>query len=121
MPRMRNREIILKEQRLHARKLMHEPAFLSDVGRTAWVPVILLDISLRGVSFASPGVVIGGELRLLRFTMPGTPQSHAALISVVHSSSAGVPVGFKVGAKFEEIDAGTTDAIADFLSKPPAA
>jgi hypothetical protein len=118
---MDNQDITLKEQRLHARKLMHEPAFVSDVARTSWTPVILLDISLRGVSFASPGVVIGGELRQLRFTMPGKPHPHLALISVVHSSSAGVPVGFKVGAKFEEVKAETTDAIADFMSKPPAA
>jgi hypothetical protein len=100
---------------------MHEPAFVSDVGLTSWVPVILLDISLRGVSFASPGVVISGELRQLRFTMPGKSQPHAVLISIVHSSSAGVPVGFKVGAKFETVKAETSEAIADFLSKPPAA
>ena len=110
----------MREQRVHARKLMHEPAFLSDAGRTSWVPVILLDISLRGVSFASPGVVISGELRQLRFTMPDKSHPHAVLISIVHSSRTGVPVGFKVGAKFEEADAETTDAIADFLSKPPA-
>jgi hypothetical protein len=40
---------------------------------------------------------------------------------LVHHTTAGVAVGVKVGAKFEEIDAGTTAAIADFLSKHPEA
>jgi hypothetical protein len=86
---------------------------------TSWLPVVLLEISLRGISFASPGAVISGELRELRFRMPGSPLLHHTLIYVVHHSTSGVPGGFRVGAKFEEIDRSTTDAIADFLSKPP--
>lgn len=109
------------EQRAHARKLMHEQASLSDAGMISWVPVILLDISLRGVSFASQEALVNGELRQLRFRMPGSAQLHQVLIYVVHHSRSGVPFGFRAGARFEEIDAHTTDAISDFLSKPPAA
>lgn len=98
---------------------MHEQASLADANMTCWIPVILLDISLRGISFASPDVVANGELRQLRFRMPGSPLLRHVVICAVHNSTTGVPVGFRVGAKFEEIDAGTTDAIADFLSKRP--
>jgi hypothetical protein len=107
----------MKDQRVHARKLMHEQAYLADAGMTSWVPVVLLDISLSGISFASPTVIIGAALRQLHFRMPGSPQLHRARIHIVHSTS-GVPVGFKVGARFEEISADTTDAIIDFVSKP---
>ena len=100
---------------------MHEQAFLSDPDVTSWTPVILLDISLRGISFATPGVVLGSELRQLRFRMPGSPRLHRASVHIVHQTSSGVPVGYKVGARFEEIDAETTTAIMDFVSKPPEA
>jgi hypothetical protein len=109
----------LKEQRIHVRKLMHEQAYLADPGMTSWAPVVLLDISLRGISFASPTVIIDGELRQLQFRMPGSPLLHRVLIHIVHHTTSGVPVGFKVGARFEEISADTTEAISDFLSKPP--
>ena len=100
---------------------MHEQAFLAHASMTSWAPVIVLDLSLRGISFASPEAVINGELRQLCFRMPGSPLLHRALIHVVHHSRSGVPVGFRVGAKFEEISPDTTDAIANFLSKPPEA
>lgn len=100
---------------------MHEQAFLSDPDVTSWAPVVLLDISLRGISFATPTVVLGGELRQLRFRLPGSQQLHHASLHIVHQTNAGVPVGYKVGARFEEIDADTTNEIIDFLSKPPLA
>jgi hypothetical protein len=100
---------------------MHEQAFLAHESTTSWTPVIVLDVSLRGISFASAEVVIDGELRELCFRMPGSPLLHRALIHVVHHSTSGVPGGFRVGAKFEEISPETTEAIADFLSKPPEA
>ncbi|MGJ7914750.1 PilZ domain-containing protein [Massilia sp. LXY-6] len=108
----------MKEQRAHGRKLMHEQAYLADASMSSWVPVILIDISLSGISFASPAVLIDGGLRELHFRMPGSPRLHRALIHIVHNSTSGVPVGFKVGASFEEIGAETRDAIAGFLSKP---
>jgi hypothetical protein len=100
---------------------MHEHAYLADANMTSWSPVVLIDISLRGISFASPAAIINGELRQLQFRMPGSPLLHRALIHIVHHSTSGVPVGFKVGAKFEEIGADTTEAIGDFLSQPPQA
>jgi hypothetical protein len=100
---------------------MHEQAYLADASMTSWTPVVLLDISLRGIGFASPTAIISGELRQLQFRMPGSPLLHRVLIRIVYHSASGVPVGFKVGARFEEVSADTTDAITDFLSKPPEA
>lgn len=100
---------------------MHEPAFLSDAGISSWSPIVLLDISLRGISFATPGAVLGSELRQLRFRMPGSAHLHHASVHIVHQTSAGVPVGYKIGARFAEIDADSTNAIMDFLSRPPQA
>lgn len=107
----------MKEQRAHARKLMREQAYLADAGMSSWAPVVLIDISMSGISFASPAVIIDGELRQLQFRMPGSPQLHRALIHIVHHTASGVPLGFKVGARFEEVGADTSAAIAGFLSK----
>jgi hypothetical protein len=107
-----------QEQRAHARKLMREQAYLADAGMSSWAPVVLIDISLSGISFASPSVIINGELRQLQFRMPGSQQLHRALIHIVHHTASGVPLGFKVGARFEEVGADTSAAITGFLGKP---
>ena len=96
---------------------MHEQAFLSDASGTSWAPVILLDISMRGISFATPEALLGGALRRLQFTLPGSPVRHHCMINIVHRSTAGVPSGFKVGAMFVTIEADTTEHIVDFVSK----
>lgn len=108
----------VREQRAYVRKLMQEQAFLSDANVSSWAPVLLLDISLHGLSFATPAVVQGGELRELRFRMPGNPRLHHASVHIAHQTSDGVPVGYKVGARFERVDAVTTRAITDFLGTP---
>jgi hypothetical protein len=97
---------------------MHEQAYLADASMSSWAPVVLLDISLSGISFASSTVIIDGGLRQLHFRMPGSPLLHSVLIHIVHHSTSGMPVGFKVGARFEEVSANTRNAISDFLSKP---
>jgi hypothetical protein len=106
----------MKEQRAHARKLMREQAYLADPSMTSWAPVVLIDISLSGISFASPAVIIDGEPRQLQFRIPGSPQLHRARIHIVHHTASGVPVGFKVGARFDDIGADTSAAIAAFLN-----
>jgi hypothetical protein len=111
----------LKEQRVHRRKLIHEQAYLADAGMSSWIPVVLLDISLSGISFASPTVIISDESRQLHFRMPGSPLLHRVLIRIVYHSTSGVPLGVRVGARFEQVSADTTDAIADFLGEPPEA
>lgn len=108
----------MKEQRAHGRKLTHEQAYLADAGMSSWAPVVLIDISLSGISFASPAPIINGELRQLQFRLPGSPLLHRALIHIVHHTTSGVPVGFKVGARFENIGLETADAIAGFLGTP---
>ena len=100
---------------------MHEQAYLADAGITSWIPVVLLDISLSGISFASPTVIVSDESRQLHFRMPGSPLLHRALIRIVYHTTSGVPLGVRVGARFEQMSADTTHAIADFLSKPPEA
>jgi len=105
----------VKEQRAHARKLMHEQAYLADANLSSWVPVVLVDISVCGISFASPAVIIGDAPRQLQFRMPGSPLVHRALIRVVHHSTSGAAVGFKVGARFEEISTDTRNAITAFV------
>jgi hypothetical protein len=100
---------------------MHEQAYLADASMTSWAPVVLIDISLSGISFASPAAIINGELRQLHFRIPGSPLIHRAVVCIVHHSTSGVPVGFKVGARFKDISADTRDAITGFLSKPPGA
>lgn len=97
--------------------MMREQAFMSDSTATSWAPIVLLDISLRGVSFATPEPLVAGLVRELQFTVPGSPVRHHAHINVVRSSTSGVPSGFKIGAMFVKIDTETTDHIADFVSK----
>lgn len=96
---------------------MHERAFLADASGVAWAPVIVLDISLRGISFACPEPLMSGELRQLRFGLPGSPTRHQTVIQVVHRSTEGVPAGFRIGAMFVQIDAVTSGQIADFVSQ----
>jgi len=98
---------------------MHEQAYLADASMSSWMPVVLLDISLSGISFASPTAIISGESRRLQFRLPGSPLLHQALIHIVYHSTSGVPVGGRVGASFEEIGADTRDAIAEFVSRLP--
>ena len=96
---------------------MHEKASLLDADGTVLAPVILLDISLRGASFATSEALKSGAIRQLEFTLPGSRTRHNTLIQVVHQSTTGVPSGFKVGAMFVVIDATTTNEIIDFVSK----
>lgn len=106
----------MRERRAHTRALMHEHAFLIglDGQRT---PVIMLDISLRGASFATPEVLASGDHRLLEFGLPGSRTRHSLLMKVVNQSTGGVPSGFRVGAMFIEVDPLTTEEITDFVSK----
>ena len=90
---------------------------MADSSATSWAPIVLLDISLRGVSFATPEALVAGVVRQLQFTVPGSPTRHHAHINIVRRSTAGVPSGFKIGAMFVQIDPETTTHIADFVSK----
>jgi c-di-GMP-binding flagellar brake protein YcgR len=108
---------MLREQRAHARKLMHEQAFLLDSSGTSWAPIVLLDISLGGISFAIPEAIISGTVRQLLFTVPGSPTRHQAQVCIVHRSTSGVPTGFRIGARFIKVDPDTTEQILNFVSK----
>jgi hypothetical protein len=108
---------MLREQRAHARKLMHEQAFLLDASGSSWAPVVLLDISQGGVSFATPEALVSGAVRQLVFTVPGSQTRHHSQISIVHRTTCGVPNGFRIGARFKTVDPITTEQIVDFVSK----
>lgn len=77
----------------------------------------MLDISLRGASFATSEVLESGVLRQLEFGLPGSRTRHSLLMKVVNQSTGGVPSGFRVGAMFVEVDPHTTEEITDFVSK----
>jgi hypothetical protein len=96
---------------------MHEQAFLLDSSGTSWAPIVLLDISLGGISFATPEALMSGTVRQLLFTVPGNPARHHAHINIVHRSTSGVPSGFRIGARFVTVEPDTREQIADFVSK----
>ena len=111
----------MSEKRAHARRLMHEDAVLADATGAARQPVVMLDISRVGVSFTNPDQLDSGTRHLLNFCLPGSPRQHETVVQVVHSSPAGVPSGYRIGARFVHIETDTSDAIASFVSNsaPP--
>lgn len=106
----------MQEKRAHTRRLMREEAVLADAAGQARHPVVMLDISRVGVSFTSPSLLESGSRHLLDFRLPGSPALQETVVQVVHSTSAGVPSGFRVGARFVHIADETTERIAQFVS-----
>lgn len=106
----------MSEKRAHARRLMREDAVLADATGAARHPVILLDISRVGVCFTSPAPLDGGSRHLLDFHLPGGARLHESVVQVVHSSTTGVPSGYRVGARFVHVQTDTTEAITDYVS-----
>lgn len=97
---------------------MHEFGSITNSEITAWKPVILLDVSVNGISFASPEVLFAGVTHPMRFTLPGAPRIHFVAVTLLPGMTQGVPVGYRYGAKFETIEPRTTDHIVRFLSEP---
>lgn len=83
--------------------------------------MVLLQISTHGVTIASTQSMTSGDLRPVRFTLPGDAAPHYALVRLLYRSTEGVPVGFRYGARFTTIDPKTTSHIVDFLSLPVSA
>lgn len=106
----------MHEKRAHTRRLMREEAMLADAAGSARRPVVMLDISRLGVSFTSPELLPSGSRHILDFRLPGSADLQETVVQVVHSTSAGVPSGFRVGARFIHIADETTDQIASFVS-----
>ena len=107
----------MREQRAHNRRLMREDAIISDPSGDARRPAILLDISRVGVCFTSPQLLPSGMVYSLEFSLPGQTGLHRTTLEVVHSSSSGVPSGYRVGARFLDIPAGTAELIMDFVTR----
>lgn len=106
----------VQEKRAQIRKLMLEAASVADAAGASWHPIILLDISRIGLAFASAQAMENGGSHMLRFRLPGNPRQHEAVVSVVHSSTAGVPSGFRIGAKFVVVVPAMIVAIEEFIA-----
>ena len=106
----------MHEKRAHTRRLMREEAVIASAEGKARHPVILLDISRVGVSFTSPTTLDSGSRHILDFRLPGNSQLQETVVQVVHTTSDGVPAGFRVGARFVHIQAETTESIVAFVS-----
>jgi hypothetical protein len=107
----------MDEKRAHRRLLMHGVALIGSQALDNWQPVILLDMSVSGVSFTHSAVIIKGAQRTIRFRLPENSFLHQAAVRVVHSANYGVPSGYKVGAIFLELPSRTELAILEFLQK----
>jgi hypothetical protein len=108
----------LEEKRAHSRKLMHEVASITAPGGSTWIPIILLDVSLSGISFASSEELSSDCAHSMRFTLPGTARLHFASVMLTPRTTAGVPSGYRYGARFLTIDRLTLDHVIQFMSEP---
>ena len=97
---------------------MHEIAFISKSSDTGWVPIVVLDISVNGITFACSEILLSGYAHTLRFTLPGTPKLHFVSAMLLPRTTEGVPSGYRYGARFSRIDQRTADHIVTFLSEP---
>ncbi len=107
----------MDEKRAHRRMLMHGVALVGSESLDDWQPMILLDMSVKGVSFTHATPLGNGARRTLRFKFPDENALHQVAVQVVHSVTWGVPAGYRVGANFLALEAKTEKAIQDFLEK----
>lgn len=107
----------MEEKRAQTRALMLVEATIADANGETWHPIVLLDVSDIGIAFAHAQSIERGTTRMLRFRLPGNPSHHDAVVTIVHSSTAGVPSGYRVGAKFTAASTETKGAIATFTSQ----
>lgn len=96
---------------------MHGVALVGNQSLEDWQPMILLDMSVSGVSFTHSTPLEKGARRTLRFRLPDDSALHQVAVEVIHSATWGVPSGFRVGANFESLELKTKQAIQDFLEK----
>lgn len=107
----------MDEKRAHQRQLMQGMAHSGSGSPEDWLPVILLDLSVSGVSFTRVTELPIGTLRALRFRLPDNNVLHQVGINVVHSTTGGVPSGYRIGATFAALEPKTENAILAFLEK----
>lgn len=107
----------MDEKRAHRRQLMHGVALVGTLSLDDWQPMILLEMSVSGVSFTHTTELATGAQRTLRFRLPESNILHQVAIVVVHSTTWGVPSGYRVGATFASLEPRTEKAILAFLEK----
>lgn len=106
----------MHEKRAQTRGLMREDALLAGAAGQARQPVIMLDISRLGVCFASPAPLEASSRHLLIFSLPGKLHTHESVVQVGHSSTSGVPSGYRIDARFVHMQVETTDEIVAFIT-----
>lgn len=107
----------MDEKRAHRRKLMHGAALVGTPALEDWLPMILLDMSASGVCFTHATELAPGAQRTLRFRLPDDNFLHQVGITVVHSTTWGVPSGYRIGATFVSLEPRTNTSILEFLDK----
>ncbi|MCG2584593.1 PilZ domain-containing protein [Massilia sp. TS11] len=105
----------MHEKRAYVRALIQANAAVADALGERWDEVSLLDISQVGVAFHAEHGYDSGQTRMLRFELPGLAEHNEALMQVVHSGRAGVPSGYRIGARFIALDEDTRARIAKFI------
>lgn len=105
----------MQDRRAHLRKLMLVAASVGDASGTTWHPVLFLDISRIGITFASARIMESGAAHMVRFCFPGSARRHEVVVKILHSSNENVFTGYRVGARFIAVDAGTVGLIAEFV------
>lgn len=108
----------MEDRRAHTRRLMHEIAFIENSSGNGWVPIVLLDITVNGATFACSEILLSGHAHTLRFTLPGTPKLHFVSATLLPRTTDDVPSGYRYGARFSRIDPSTINHIVQFLSEP---
>ncbi|WLI91648.1 hypothetical protein Q4S45_11160 [Massilia sp. R2A-15] len=107
----------MEESRTHSSKLMHEFGSITNASVTAWTPVVMLDISLQSISFASSERLLPGDTHPLRFTLPGAPRMHFASVALLPSTAPAERGGYRYAAKFVTLEPNTIDHIVRFLGE----
>ncbi len=105
----------MDEKRAHRRQLMQEMAKIQLHPLAKWQMTVLLDMSSSGVSFTCDTAVEKHGRLSLRFSLPGSVQTHEVGLEAVHTTTSGVPSGYRVGARFLVMDSATQSAIVDYL------
>lgn len=100
----------------HARDLMHEIASVATLHGSDPISVRLVDVSLGHVRFVSSEKLVSEPSAQLsmRFTLPGNPRLHFAMVQLSGASTHGSAAS-SYDAQFVRTDPKTVDHIMRFL------
>lgn len=100
----------------HARDLMHEVASVATLHGSGSISVRLVDVSVGHVRFVSSEKLVSEPSAQLsmRFTLPGNPRLHFAMVQLSGASTHGSAAS-SYDAQFVRTDPKTVDHIMRFL------